>query len=395
MIAASAQQTMYPSSGRSSAHQSPALAPVLILLGLALAGCASRPTEAVLTPTNLTASVGQNVDILVATTRKRSDTLAGAFTSERAAALDYAQYAISIPPTHKAGEIEYPDTNRNPATSLVVTKARTLNTSGFKAAIAKRRQSDVLVFVHGYNTNYPESVFRFAQLVHDASAPARGPSRTDVLFAWPSRGELTGYLADRESVTISRNHLEATLNEIAATPGVRNIDLVAHSMGNWLAVETLRQSKLRSGSAFLAKLRDVMLIAPDIDGDVFVTQLDTIGRLRQPITVVVNKHDLALAASQYLSGDVARVGNVLLEKEKSQAVISKYNLRVIDLSDVEGGDSLKHGTFIKALPALSKVIQSHALSGSPRTSGMHVLAADAAGQLLTAPLRIGQSLIGR
>lgn len=389
------QQERRASPDRPSSRSAPALALAFILLGLALAGCASRPTEAVLTPTNLTASLGQNVDVLVATTRKRSDALTGAFTSERARALGYVQYAISIPPTHKAGEIEYPGTERDPATSFVVTKARNLDTSGFKAAIAARRQSDVLVFVHGYNTNYAESVFRFAQLVHDASAPGRGPRRADVLFAWPSRGELTGYLADRESVAISRNYLETTLNEIAATPGVRNVDLVAHSMGNWLAVETLRQAKLRSGSPFLAKLRDVMLIAPDIDGDVFITQLDTIGRLRQPLTVVVNKHDLALAASQYLSGDVARVGNVLLEKEKSQSVIAKYNLRVIDLSNVEGGDALKHGTFIKALPALSQVIQSHALSGSPGTSGAHVLAADAAGQLLTAPLRVGQTLFGR
>ncbi|QEL26312.1 alpha/beta fold hydrolase [Bosea sp. F3-2] len=283
----------------------------------------------------------------------------------------------------------------NPATSFVVTKAENLDQTGFRAAIAAHHKGDVLVFVHGYNTNYPESVFRFAQLINDASAPGRAPNHVDVLFAWPSRGELTGYLADRESVTFSRNYLEAALNEIAATPGVRNIDLVAHSMGNWLAVETLRQAKLRSSSPFIGKLRGVMLVAPDIDADVFVTQLDSIGRLREPITVVVNKHDLALAASQHLSGDVSRVGNVLIDDQQARAAIEKYNLRVVDLSEVQGGDPLKHGTFIKALPALDRVIQSHALSGSSEASGTRVLAVDAAGQMLRAPLRLGQSLMAR
>lgn len=112
--------------------------------------------------------------------------------------------------------------------------------------------------------------------------------------------------------------------------------------------------------------------------------------------MVVNKHDLALAASQYLAGEISRVGNALIDKPEAQAAIEKYNLRVVDLSKVDGGDPLRHSTFIRALPALDRMIQSPALSGSSEASGMmRVLAADAAGQILRAPLRLGQSLIRR
>lgn len=372
-------------------------ASAIVAIGLLLAACAIRPTDEVLAPAAAKATVpdARSVAFLVATTRKHAPSPDQGFTSDRRPGLGYVGYTVSVPPSHQIGEIEYPDASRDPAKSFVVTGAQQLDSAGFRAAITARKQGNVLVFVHGYNTNYPESVFRFAQLIHDATAPGRAPDHVDVLFAWPSRGELTGYLADRESANFSRNYLEAALNEIAATPGVRNIDLVAHSMGNWLAVETLRQARLRAKSPFLAKLRGVMLVAPDIDADVFATQLDTIGRLREPITVVVNKHDLALATSQYLAGEISRVGNTLIDKKEAQVAIKKYDLRVVDLSEVQDDDPLKHSTFIKALPALDRVIQSHALSGSSEASGLRVLAADAAGKMLSAPLRVGRALVSR
>jgi esterase/lipase superfamily enzyme len=364
------------------------------LLGASLAGCASSPTNDVLTPVANASSVGYPVDVLVATTRERASGQDDAFTSDRSRALNYEQYTISIPPTHRPGEIEYPGNGApDPATSFEVTSARSLQEADFKSVIAHAHSHDVVVFVHGYNTNYPEALYRNAQLMHDAAPSEIGEQPVSVLFAWPSRGELTGYVADRESTTYSRDYLEKVLDEIASVPDVRNIDLIAHSMGNWLAVETLRQAKLRSRSPFLGKLRDVALIAPDIDVDVFRTQLDTIGRLKNPITVVLNKHDLALATSQRLAGNVSRVGNFLIDNQRAQDAIKRYDLRVVDLSDVKGGDSIGHSTFIKALPALTHVIQSPALAGDG--AGSHVLVVDAAGEALTAPLRLGQALMGQ
>lgn len=80
-------------------------------------------------------------------------------------------------------------------------------------------------------------------------------------------------------------------------PEVREINILAHSMGNWLVVEALRQAKMNGHGTFNGKLADVMLASPDLDVNVFRTQLDIIGSLTRPMTVLVSGDDKALALS--------------------------------------------------------------------------------------------------
>jgi esterase/lipase superfamily enzyme len=244
----------------------------------------------------------------------------------------------------------------------------------------------VLVYIHGYYSSHQEAVFRGGELAADLS-PAVGEV---ILFTWPSRNDLREYVTDRESATYSRDYLERVLNEIAGVRNVRSINLVAHSMGNWLAVETLRQARLRERSPFLNKLGQVVLLAPDIDVNVFRTQLDAIGRLKRPILVVLSKDDLALAASQRIAGDVPRVGNVLVDNPRAQAAIERYNLNVVDLSQVGSTDFLGHSKFADVLPELQSIAASGTGRGGLRGAGVFVL--NAAGRLLSAPAVVGDAL---
>ncbi|NKF34100.1 alpha/beta hydrolase, partial [Pseudomonas sp. BGM005] len=70
-----------------------------------------------------------------------------------------------------------------------------------------------LVFIHGFNNTYEDSVFRLAQIVHDSKMQA-----TPVLFTWPSRAEITAYQYDKESTNYSRTALEQALRTLAADP---------------------------------------------------------------------------------------------------------------------------------------------------------------------------------
>ena len=214
-----------------------------------------------------------------------------------------------------------------------------------------------------------------------------------VLFSWPSRASLTGYVADRESVTYSRDYLERVLSEIADVPNVRSINLVAHSMGNWLAVETLRQAKLSERSSFLKKLNEVVLLAPDIDVDVFRTQLDAIGKLRHPIIVAISRDDLALATSQRIAGGVSRVGNVLVDNPRAQAAIERYGIDVVDLSQVKSSDYFFHSKFVEALPELQNIAASGGGAGNRNIGGAGIFVLNSAGQLLAAPSMIGNALL--
>jgi len=371
-----------------------ALAAVFGLLGIALSGCADEPPAEILLPTASISGEAKRVTVLAATTRKRMGD-SDLFTADRTGTLNYQEYAVSIPPNHVVGQIEWPPGSAgNAATQYVVAASRPLAASEFATALRvqlasrKDHEGNVLVYVHGYYSGHQEAVFRGAELAADLQSAAGAV----VVFSWPSRNDLTEYVTDRESATYSRDYLERVLNEIAEVPSVRSINLVAHSMGNWLAMETLRQAKLRERSPFVAKLNQVVLLAPDIDVDVFRTQLDAIGKLKHPIIVAISRDDLALAASQRIAGDVPRVGNVLIDNPRAQAAIERYGLDVVDLSQVNSSDYLGHSKFADAVPELQNIAASGAnrRGGPLRRAGIFVL--DSTGRLLSAPAVIGDAL---
>ena len=135
------------------------------------------------------------------------------------------------------------------------------------AELSANAAGHVLVFIHGYNNRFESAVYRLAQIVHDSDAPV-----VPVLFTWPSRGKLLAYTYDRESANFSRDALERLLTLLARNPKVDSISILTHSMGNWVTLEALRQMAIRNGR-ILPKIKDVMMAAPDVDVDVFRTQL--------------------------------------------------------------------------------------------------------------------------
>lgn len=313
-------------------------------LGLGLSACASGGTK------DLNIGVAEpgdalgNVHIFVATTRERG-TDAALFTGERGPKGAFATINISVPRDHKTGELELPSSGAAPVPSkhFTVTQARRLElpqiTAEVKAAILKRppHERDVLVFVHGFNTTFADASFRLSQIVHDS-----GFKGVPVLFTWPSRGELLAYPYDRESALYSRDYLENTLRALGKDLGAGRVDILAHSMGTMLTLETLRQAKIRGDGSFNGKLRDVMLASPDVDLDVFRTQARIIDR---PMTVFVSKDDKALAFSRRFAGDKRRLGALSDDDVEMIAKLKSEKIEIIDMSSISTSDRLNHGKF--------------------------------------------------
>lgn len=335
---------------------------------MGLGGCAYRPGSEVLIPIADVPASTSKVDLLVATTRERgSKQDPDAFTAERAKQLNFGALTVSVPPQHTKGEIEWPSVGpADPKLHFVTTKRDFLSSDEFIARIRARARKggpeagDVLIFVHGYNTLYEEAVYWMAQIVHDS-----GFQGTAILFAWPSRGEAPLYLADREASTYSRDYFEQAVLKISKVPEVKEINILAHSMGNWLAVESLRQAKMNGHGDFGGKLGDVILASPDLDATVFRTQLDVIGRLPRPMTVLVSGDDKALALSTWLAGDVDRAGRITADDARAVAAAEKYNLRVVDLTNVDDGKGNHHSKYSKSaavIDAIGKGLKTNAAS---------------------------------
>jgi esterase/lipase superfamily enzyme len=84
------------------------------------------------------------------------------------------------------------------------------------------------------------------------------------------------YDYDKESTNYSRVAFEQTLRTLAKDPDVKDVTVMAHSMGTWLAMESLRQMAIRDGRV-ASKIDNVILASPDIDVDVFAP-MDRDGR---------------------------------------------------------------------------------------------------------------------
>jgi esterase/lipase superfamily enzyme len=319
------------------------------------------------------------VKIFIATTRQAS-TETAFFSGERGSRNAFAAVDISIPRKHVAGALELPSSGKPvPADHFTVTSARRLELPNIvaevRAAIASRpaHDRDVLVFIHGYNTTFADAALRFAQIVHDS-----GYKGVPVLFTWPSRAEVLAYAYDRESALYSRDFLEGTLRAISRDLGAARVDVLAHSMGTMLTLETLRQAKIRGDGNFGGKLRDVMLASPDVDLDVFRTQLHTIDR---PITVFVSKDDKALAFSRRFAGDKRRLGALSSEDADTLADLKSKKVEIIDLSDVSSSDSFNHGKFASS-PKVVAMIGKRLQSDNSRPAGLGGAIGDVAGGVL-------------
>jgi esterase/lipase superfamily enzyme len=374
---------------------------VLPLILLAVAGCGHA--VGVLVPVADTVPGTSKVDMLVVTTRKPSENPGLLYSGRRDAGFSVDEIVVSIPPdsARKAGEVQWPrrlppDPAKEFAT-VGVTPLKPDKASG-KAWLHRNlpKSRSVLVFVHGFNNQYEDAVYRFAQIKHDSDADA-----APILFTWPSAGRLFDYNYDRESTIYSRDGLETVLKLLADDPQVGEVSVLAHSMGTWLTMEALRQMAIRDGRV-AAKIRNVILASPDIDVDVFGRQFRDLGDRHPKFTVFVSQDDRALAVSRFVAGNVNRLGQIDPEVEPYRTEAEKNGITFIDLTRLKTpGGGLNHDKFA-ASPQIVKAIGTRLVNGESLSQsriglgdGITILAAGTAkavgtgaGLLVSMPLSV-------
>ena len=373
----------------------------ILLLPALLAGCGHA--VGVLQPVSASVPGASSVDLLVVTNRKPSGDPGTLYGGQRDKSFALDDITVSIPPDakRKAGEVQWPRSlPPDPAKDFVTTSVRQLPATqqAGTAWISRHLPKDgsVLLFVHGFNNSYEDSVYRFAQIVHDAHTDA-----APVLFTWPSGARLLDYNYDRESTIFSRDALERAFGIIARQKKVGEISILAHSMGTWLTMEALRQMAIRNGRV-APKIRNVILASPDIDVDVFARQWADLGPHKPNVTIFVSRDDRALAVSRRIAGNVDRLGQINPNVEPYRSAVEKSGITVIDLTALKTGQGgMNHDKFA-ASPQIVRAIGTKLVEGQTLTESevglgdsITILAAGAAkavgtgaGLVVSAPIAI-------
>ncbi len=305
--------------------------------------------------------------VYIATTRQSSE-IAGAFYSDRRSSeLGFASVVVSIPPNHVPGNLERPESlPPKPSTEFaVIEPAVYANDDAFVASLnrelAKRAPEDrtILLFVHGYNNTISNSILRLGQFVEDT-----GFTGVPVLFSWASAARTPLYVYDLNSALTARPLLMQTARTLGRT-NARGFDVFAHSMGTFLTMEGFVQGAQSGRAANLSRLENVMLAAPDIDIDLFKTQIAQINFDKSKIFILVSKDDSALNFSRRISGGVERVG------ASDAQELAELGVTVVDLSEIDDSTSGSHSKFAgspEVVQLIGRGLQSKGLSNATRTS---------------------------
>ena len=190
-------------------------------------------------------------------------------------------------------------------------------------SISRRRQ--ITVYVHGFNTEFTGNLEVTSEFWHYMA-------RDEVMisFDWPSRGSLFSYQVDKANANFATRQFRELLEFLAASTSASRINIIAHSAGNPIVVEALRQISLiyydldDEEARRRSKIGRVVLAAPDMDLDAALSAgVDGAGRVTQGAIVYASRRDKALGHSGSIFGDV-RVGRSIgkLSADERRALIA-------------------------------------------------------------------------
>jgi esterase/lipase superfamily enzyme len=231
--------------------------------------------------------------------------------------------------------------------------ARQRAVAQFQTEVQRRLEltprKEVFLYVHGFNNDFNWAATVAAQLWH--FLPRQG---VPVLYTWPAgRGGLLGYNYDRESSEFTVGHLKQTLRALLTCPGVEKIHLLAHSRGTDVASSAVRELLIEQRGPErpvlrLARLENLILIAPDLDFDVAGQRLGdelvplAVGRL----TVYVHEKDRAVNLANWFFEGFRRLGQLRTTDFTEEQKRRMREARSVQFIDARvRSDLLGHGYF--------------------------------------------------
>ena len=222
------------------------------------------------------------------------------FGSERGE-LSFGICEVSIPKTHKMGEIESPlwglKIFENENKHIILKKVEALKEENFielfKEKLSQTGKKSALIFVHGFNVSFSEAAKRTAQIAYDLRFDG-----VPAFYSWPSHAKTLSYIPDESNIEWTQPNMEAFLEKILTDTEAENIYIIAHSMGT-RALSKSVASIVENKPTLRKKIQEIILTAPDIDADVFKRDIaPKIVNAGNRLTLYASSEDIALKASK-------------------------------------------------------------------------------------------------
>jgi len=246
--------------------------------------------------------------------------------------------------------------------SQIVPDRSIIDTSRGHVEVARLYPKQALVFVHGYNVSFDNALRRAGQIAYDINFDG-----ATFLFSWPSRGDLVGYWTDIGSADRSVAYFEDFVRRIVAGTKVEKVHFIAHSMGNRVMLQALRD--LADGD--LAPLiGEVIDAAPDVSPKMFREAIAKLRGRGKPITLYASSGDVALRTSSLLRLE-ARAGYIFWGRP-----LIVPGVDTIDISSTADALGLNHDTYAASpvlMADIRRLIETGAHPPTKRTPSMEAI----------------------
>jgi esterase/lipase superfamily enzyme len=245
----------------------------------------------------------------------------------------YGHCFVSIPRDHRMGELESPkwyklEFREDPEKHVVVMEINLRTKQDFFSEINAEypdSNKNALIFIHGYNTPFINAARQTAQITYDLAFKG-----IPAFYSWPSLGTPLGYPADGENIAWSTPNMVQFFVDFIRETKVKNVVVIAHSMGNRGVVEALSRMKQHFPDERKI-IKEVILAAPDIDAEIFKNDIaPRIVGDAGLITLYASSKDLAIKASKQFNNH-QRLG------DSSPKITVCSGIESIDASNVETG----------------------------------------------------------
>jgi esterase/lipase superfamily enzyme len=273
------------------------------------------------------------VDVFYVTDRKRKGSLKKVNYCGKRGKVSYGICKVNIPVANK---------------HVGITKIECVEKEHFYQRISEQSgaspKKDAFVFVHGFNVKFDQALMRASQIAYDI-----GFTGIPMVYSWPSKGRLANYISDGNNVMNSVPYLLQAIEDLYASGGIERIYLIAHSMGNRAMTDAV--VKMQNIAFFEnRRLDQIILAAPDIDAEIFMTQIapHLPNRSNGRVTLYASSKDKALLLAKKLSDNYPRAGDA------GNAIVCTNGIDTIDASEVDT-DLMGHGYFAETMELLRDI----------------------------------------